>query len=215
MKTDEQLRQDVLDELCWDPEVEETKIGVTVSDGAVVLSGFVTTYAQKTAARRAAERVEGVRVLVDKTEVRLTRQYHTSDEGLAQRIAHVLTYNLSSTPHIKAEVKGGVVTLKGEIDWHYQRNNILSNIEHVSGVISVVDLMKLKPSTSTADIQGRIAAALKRHADIEASNINVAVHGGTVTLSGTVDSLAEMQRVERTAWAAPGVTKVIDNLRVA
>lgn len=215
MKTDAQLKQDVLDEFHWDPEVDESKIGVVVADGAVMLSGYVANYAQKLAAKRAAERVGGVHAIVDKLQVQLGSQYRTSDEGLAQRISHVLTWNVSAPTDIKAEVNGGVVTLRGELDWHYQRTNILRNIEHVAGVISIIDLMTIKPRASADDVQRRIAEALKRHADVEASNIQVSAKGGTVTLSGTVDSLAELRRVERTAWTAPGVMKVVDDLRVA
>ncbi len=216
MKTDSQIKQDVLEELKWDPEIDHTKIGITVSDGAVTLTGHVANYAQKLAAKQAAKGVNGVQAVVDKIDVRLESQYRTSDEGLAERIAHVLTWNVSIPgKSIKAEVKNGVVTLTGELEWQYQRANVRQNIEHISGVINVIDLMTVKPTASSSDVQQRITDALKRHADIEASNISVMASDGTVTLSGTVDSLAEMDRVERAAWAAPGVAKVVDNLRVA
>ena len=87
----------------------------------------------------------------------------------------------------------------------YQRNNILKNIEHVGGVTNVISLIAVKPRVAASNVQ----------ANIEASKISVAVVGGTVTLTGTVESLEEMERVENAAWAAPGVAKVVDNLRVA
>jgi hyperosmotically inducible protein len=40
------------------------------------------------------------------------------------------------------------------------------------------------------------------------------VHEGTVTLTGTVDSLAERSAVRGVAWSAPGVRAVVDNLSV-
>lgn len=216
MKTDMNLQRDVLDELRWDPEVDERKVGVTVADGAITLTGYAESYAHKLAAKRAASRVKGVLAIVDKLDVHLADAHRTTDEGLATRIAHVLTWNISAPQDIKAEVQDGVVTLCGEIDWQYQRDNILKNIEHVRGVVSVVDNIKLKIQTPLlGDLRDRIASALQRHADIEASKIDVSVSGGTVTLTGTVDSLAEMHRIQRTAWAAPGVTKLVDKLRVA
>lgn len=216
MKTDMDLQRDVLDELRWDPQVDERKIGVMVADGSITLSGYAESYAHKLAAKRAAARVKGVLAIVDKIDVHLEDVHRMTDEGLAKRIAHVLTWNISAPQDIKAEVQDGVVTLCGEIDWQYQRDNILQNIEHVRGVVGVVDNIKLKITTpSVNDVRDRIASALQRHADVEAGKIDVFVSGGTVTLSGTVDSLAEMHRIQRTAWAAPGVTKLIDNLRVA
>jgi len=216
MKTDSQIKQDVLEELKWDPEIDHTKIGVTVSDGAVTLTGHAANYWQKRAVRKAAKRVDGVHAVVDQVDVQLESQHRTSDEGLAERVAHVLTWNVSlPKTNIKAEVKNGVVTLTGDVEWQYQRANVLRNIEHIGGVANVINLITIKPRVSAVDVQQRITDALKRHADIEASKVSIMALNGTVTLSGTVDSLAEMDRVERAAWAAPGVINVVDNLRVA
>jgi osmotically-inducible protein OsmY len=216
MKTDAQIKADVIAELKWDAEVDETKIGVAVSNGAVTLTGHSPTFRQKMAAVSSAKRVGGVMAIVNNIEVLLDREFRTTDEGLAERIANVLKWNVSIPgKEIKATVKNGIVTLTGQVDWQYQRSNILRNIEHVGGVVNVVDLITLKPMASTTDVQKKIKDALQRHADVEASKVAVTVANGIVTLSGTVESMEEMDRVEDAAWAAPGVSKVIDNLRVA
>ena len=216
MKSDGQIKKDVLDELKWDAEIDESKVGVIVSNGALTLTGHVPTYRQKMAAKDAAKRVAGVNAIVDEVDVRLESVHHTTDEGLAERISNVIKWNVSSpNKPIKAEVKNGIVTLTGEVEWQYQRTNILKNVQHVSGVIGVVDQVGVKPRVSAIDIQDRIKAALKRHADVEASRISIAVNNGTVTLSGSVESLAEMDLAENAAWAAPGVSRVVDNLSVA
>ena len=54
----------------------------------------------------------------------------------------------------------------------------------------------------------------KRHADVEADKVAIAVTNGIMTLPGSIESLEEMDRVEDTVWAAPGVTAIIDNLPV-
>lgn len=216
MKTDVQVKGDVLAELKWDPEIDESKIGVVVNGGAVTLTGHVPTYRQKIAATAAAKRMAGVLAIVDEIEVRLPTDHRATDEGLAERIANVLRWNVSNQlPGIQAEVKNGVVTLSGMVDWQYQRSNILKNVEHVRGVVDVVSLIGLKPRISTVDVQNRIMDALKRHANIESSKIQVIALDGIVTLNGTVESMEEMNRVEDAAWTAPGVARVIDNLRVA
>ena len=216
MKSDTQIKHDILEELKWDPEIDSAKIGVTVSDGAVTLTGHVGTYRQKMAARSVVKRIADVHALVDNIDVRLDREFNMTDEGLAERIAHVLAWNVSGAGKgIKAEVKNGVVTLTGEVEWQYQRANIEKNIEHVGGVVSVVDRITIKPRAALPEVQKRISDALKRHADVEALKIIVGASGGTITLSGTVESLAEKDRVENAAWAAPGVMSVVDNLRVA
>ena len=215
MKSDSQIKQDILAELKWDAEIDETKIGVVVNNGAVTLTGHVPTYRQKNAAKQAAKRVGGVMSLVDNIDVRLESVHRTMDEGLAERIANVLKWNVSIPgKEIKAEVKNGLVTLTGEVEWQYQRANILKNIEHVGGVVNIFDRITLQPRASATDVRQRIKDALERHADIESSRITVMAVNGTVTLSGEVESLEEMERVEDAAWAAPGVVKVVDNLRV-
>ena len=213
---DTQLKQDVLAELRWDAEIDESKVGLIVSNGAVTLTGYVPIFRQKIAAAEAAKGVTGVLAVVNNIEVRLEATHRATDEGLAERVANVLKWNVSTMgKDLKAEVKHGTVTLTGEIEWHYQRVNILRNIEHVTGVVNVVDHIVLKPRASAADVQKRIKDALERHANVEAAKIEVAVVNGTVTLSGTVESMEEMDRVEDAAWKAPGVAKLVDNLRIA
>jgi len=215
MSDDYKIKQDVIDELDWDPEVEASRVGVEVSDGAVTLLGAVETYRQKQAAHNAAKRVAGVRSLVDRLEIELPIQHRLSDEGLAERVAHVLNWNVSAdAKNVQAEVQDGVVTLTGELDYNFQRKNILKNIEHVSGVVNVVDQMTVKPKVSASDVEDRIKGALNRHAEIESENVSVRVLDGVVTLEGTAESLEEMDRIEQAAWAGPGVVNVINNLRL-
>jgi osmotically-inducible protein OsmY len=216
MKSDAQIKADVIAALKWNAEIDETKIGVTVNNGAVALTGHIPTFRQKMEAATVAKRVKGVMAIVNNIEVLLDREFRTTDEGLAERIANVLKWNVS-TPgdDIKATVKDGVISVSGQVDWQYQRSNILRNLEHVAGVVNVLDHITVKPKATTTDVQQKIKNALLRHADVESSSVMVSVANGVVTLSGTVESMEEMDRVEDAAWAAPGVTKVIDNLHVA
>ena len=215
MKSDSQLKQDVTAELKWDPEIDEAKIGIAVNNGAVTLTGHVPTYWQKAAAAKATKRVAGVMAVVNNIDVSIESIHRTTDEGLAERIANVLKWNVSVPGReIKAEVKKGVVTLTGEVDWYYQRSNIQRNIEHVAGVANIIDNITIKPRVLTSDVQQKIKDALKRHADMEAGNVGITISNGTVTLTGTVESMEEMDRIEAAAWTAPGVSRVIDNLLV-
>ena len=181
----------------------------------MTLTGHVPSYRQKIAAANSAKRVVGVLALVNNIDVRLEAENRTTDEGLAERIANVLKWNVSIPNHnLKADVKHGIVTPSGEVEWQYQRASILKNIEHVSGVVGINDRITLKPRALESDIQQKIKDALERHADFEANNIKVTVSGGTATLSGKVELMLEMDRIEHAVWAAPGVSRVVDNLRI-
>jgi len=216
MRTDAQIKQDVLNALKWSSVVKEEHVGVTVHNGAVTLSGHVPTYWQKRAAKEAAKGISAVKAVVDNIEVRLDSEMRTTDEGLAERIANVLKWNVSNQGQgVKAEVKNGTVTLTGQVEWQSQRLNIQRNVEHVGGVANLINLITIKPRLSTVDIKKQIREALERHAEIEASKITVEAADGVVTLTGSAESLAELDRIEDVAWDAPGVSKVVNNVRVA
>ena len=72
-----QLRQDVLDELEFEPSVDAAHIGVAVEKDVVTLSGHVASYAEKLAAVTATRRIRGVRAIADEIEVR-----HPSDKKM-------------------------------------------------------------------------------------------------------------------------------------
>lgn len=213
--TDKTLQQAVLDELEWEPSVNSAHIGVTASNGIVTLAGHVPSYAEKFAAERAAERVTGVKGVAVELEVRYPFENKTDDAEIAKRALNSLEWNISVPANkVKVEVEKGQVTLSGEVDWQYQRLAAESDVRRLSGVLGVINLVKVKPHASAYDVRQKIKAALDRNAQIEANGISVTSDGGKVTLSGKVHSWHERNLAERTAWSAPGVTEVDDRLTI-
>ena len=90
MRTDSELKRDVLTELAWDPQVPETHVGVAVDGGVVTLYGHLDTYEQKVAAKRAAERVSGVRTVALELDVVPLRSHARSDPEIAHAINNAL-----------------------------------------------------------------------------------------------------------------------------
>lgn len=213
---DKQLRQNVIDELAFEPSIDAASIGVAAEHGVVTLSGHVTSYPQKTAAERAVWRVKGVKGLAQEIEVRLPGHKRRADDEIAQRAVNILAWN-SQVPHdaVKVRVADGWVTLTGEVSWNHQRTAAESAVRELSGVIGVFNQIELAARVRPADVQQRIAAALSRHARLEADRIGIAVDGATVTITGDVDSWDERVAVESAAWAVSGVRNVVDRLRIA
>jgi osmotically-inducible protein OsmY len=215
-RKDSDIQKDILAELKWTPEVEETEVGVIVQDGAVRLTGIVPSWSDKEAAKRAAKRIKGVRAVADDMEVKSPYQREGSDEEIAHRIARIFEWNYQIPgDDLKAEVNNGIVSLSGDVDWQYQKNYAQRQVEGIKGVKSVLNSIKIRQRASAGDIKNEIVKALHRHATIEADHVKVMVEGSTVTLTGDVDTYFDMDLVEDAAWAAPGVTKVVDKLRVA
>lgn len=216
MRTDEDIKNDVLEEIDWDPQIESTEVGVTVSDGAVSLLGTVSSYSEKLAAERAAKRVRGVHAIADEIEVKYPSHRALSDANIAERISNIIEWNTSIPKDaVQAKVRNGFVTLTGDVDWNYQREIARNQIANVRGVTAVSNLINVKPRVARDDVSKEINRALHRNADLEATHVKVDVAGGKVTLSGNVKAWYERKLVEDAVWAAPGVTQVVDNIRVA
>ena len=216
MRTDSEIKRDVEDEIRWNPDIDATDIAVTVKSAVVTLTGFVHSYSDKLQAEADAKRVAGVAGVANDIEVRLPSSDVRPDPEIARDVVTELRVQLPlSANKIKAVVKGGWVTLEGEVECHYQRERAESAVRHVKGVLGVSDLINLKPSVSPADIKRKIEEAFKRNAEIDANRIQVKSSDGEVVLEGTVRSWAERQEAERVAWAAPGVKKVEDHIRVS
>jgi len=215
MKTDSQLQQDVMDELKWEPAVHAEQIGVEAKNGVVTLDGVVGSYTEKWNAERAARRVNGVKALAIELKVKLSEFGKRSDADIAESANSVLGW-ISSLPQnaVKVLVEDGWLTLSGDVEWQYQRQDAADSVRYLSGVTGVSNLIAIKPSLSATVVKSDIEAALKRRAAADAKTIAVEVKGGDVTLTGTVHSWSERDLATRSAWGSAGVRHVVDKLNL-
>ena len=215
MESGKQLQRRVLDELDWEPSVDAAHIGVAINDGVVTLTGSVRTYAEKISAEQATKRLVGVRAVANDLEVRPIFPAQPNDTEIAQAVLRALEWDVA-VPHelIKTRVAAGVVTLEGQVESWYQRQATEKAVRGLRGVTGIVNHISIRPVAKVADVKSRIESAFRRSAEIDARQIHVDTSDGRVTLRGRVRSWAERQEAESAAWAAPGVTKVDDELTV-
>jgi osmotically-inducible protein OsmY len=210
------LRQDILDELEFEPSVNAAHIGVAVEGGVVTLSGHVGSYAEKMAAVAAARRVRGVQAIADEIEVRYPSDKKSGDDEIAKRAVDILAWDtMVPSGSIQVTVRNGWVTLSGNVDWFYQKKTAEDDVRKLTGVHGVVNNIAIKPHAKADDIKRKIEDALKRHAEVEAKAIRVTVRDkDRVLLEGTVDNWNERYAIENAAWSAAGVSSVEDRLTV-
>jgi osmotically-inducible protein OsmY len=214
-KSDHQLRQDVIEELRWDPQVGKAEVGVAAKDGVVTLSGLTDTYAQKLAIERAATRVSGVRAVARDLFVRPFDANVRTDAEIAHAVVNALRWDTRvPEDRIKVNVEDGWVTLEGDATWKYQAEAAERAVRYLSGVRGVSNAIVVRSGPSEITIRSKIESALKRSAEVDAKHIQVHALDGKVTLSGSVRSWAERADAEKAAWAAPGVRQVEDLLAV-
>jgi osmotically-inducible protein OsmY len=216
MQSDHQIRHNVLDELDFEPSVNATNIGVGVHAGVVTLSGYVSSYAEKVAAERAARRVRGVRAIAEEIQVRLPSDKKVADDQIAKRAVDILRWRIGvPADRIDVKVERGIVTLSGEVESRYQREEADEAIHHLGGVVQVINLIRVTSAAQAFEVKDKIEKALRRSAALDAAHITVETDGGKVVLHGKVHAWFERRLAEDAAWSAPGVTDVVDHIQVA
>ncbi len=215
MKPDYELKEDVLAELAWQRNINETEIGVIVENCVVTLSGVVDSYTKKLAAEKAAKKVAGVKAVALDIEVKYGSEYKKTDKEIAKEAVNALEWNISvPDDKVSLKVEDGWVYLSGELKWFYQKEAAKKAVENLLGVKGVINNIQIKQTVEPTNIKDRITKAFERSAEINAKNISILVDGNSVTLRGTVNSFAEKEEAQRVAYFAPGVYEVKNELVV-
>ncbi|MGZ3496304.1 MAG: BON domain-containing protein [Vulcanimicrobiaceae bacterium] len=212
--TDKDLHGAVLEELSIEPRVRVGEIGIAVESGVVTLTGTVRSLAEKWAVEDAVKRVQGVRAIANELQFDPIAMFRRDDTEIAESAADALAWDAFIPEGIFVEVHDGHITLSGYVEWPFQRREAEATIRRLKGVRGVTNYIVVKPTVEPADLKRKIESRFQRRASLDAKHIAVQAEGGTVTLTGTVSSLAEKEDAGWAAWTIPGVDTVENHIVV-
>jgi osmotically-inducible protein OsmY len=216
MVNDKELQRAVLAALVWMPSVAAAHIGVVAREGVVTLTGHVESFAQKHAAETAARLLKGVKAVAEEIEVRLPFDALREDDDIAGAALERLAWDVSVPREaVKVMVEKGHVSLTGQVEWQYQRAAAEQDVRRLHGVVGVSNQILLKPRGNDQDIGKEITHAMHRTWFFDPDSILVSAAFGCVRLTGSVSSPHERRLAAITAWSAPGVTDVVNDISIA
>jgi osmotically-inducible protein OsmY len=213
MRSDIELEREILAKLRLEPSINHEDLAIAVKHGVVTLTGVVGSFVEWHAAERAVERTLGVKMLVNELIVGRAAGANRTDAEIAHAVANAFKWDVQvPAESIRVTVTDGEVTLEGSAPWNFPRMAAERMVRNLAGVRGVSNLIRVQQVPATADVKQRIAAALRRQAELDAERITVEAKGHAITLRGTVRTLAERREAEDAAWRAPGVTRVENEL---
>ncbi|NLF32551.1 MAG: BON domain-containing protein [Planctomycetes bacterium] len=217
IRSDQEIKKDIVDHLVWDDHVDAEDVTVTVDGGRVVLTGQVPSSPVRRAAEAGARAIRGVREVDNRLTVARTGAGRPRDADIADSACSALRWSSDvDAVNIAVRVDDGVVTLSGSVESYWQRTLAEELVGHLGGVVDVVNELAVVPTETVRDrtIADAIEHALERSADLDAEDVTVKVADGIVTLSGSVPTWAAYRSADEAAAYTIGVKGIVNNLVV-
>lgn len=213
MKTDEILQQDVTNALKCEPITTNCNISVISNNGEITLIGLVDNATKKAEAENIAMTIAGVRLVINKIDIKLNDWDEKKDIELTAEIVNAFKWNWKTlNDTIKVLVVNGWVNLSGEVEWNFQKEAAKEAVTNLVGVKGVSNNIVIKSKSHFKIDKTTLSLALQNHLGLDSKDIEIEVSDSDITLKGSVDSWYQKEIAGRIAWKTPGVINVHNEL---
>jgi osmotically-inducible protein OsmY len=210
---DHALERRIADALAADPRVDDETIAVECDEsGYAVLRGSAGSPAKDTRALRTASAVSGVDGIGNQLRPRrlgVGARHDARTEAAVLRAFIADDALPAETMHVTAS--DGTVTLRGRVDFAYQRDVAEAVARRVPGVSQLRNELDVWTALSPNQVLEQVTGAMD---DDRADRLTVTARDNVVTLSGTVRSAADRDAAVAAAADVPFVARVEDEIRV-
>lgn len=216
LRTSEQIKKSVVEQLVWDSRVDASNISVEVSDGRVTLTGTVPSFMARQSAANDSWIIQGVNFVDNQLQVDpMSDKPKPLDNEIKEKIKNILLWESNIlSPNVAVSVEDGEVTLEGSVDSFWKKIRTEELVSGVAGVCNMVNKLTVVPTENFVDksIASDLMAAFERHSKIPEQAINARINNGHVILSGSVPDWYTFHAVFQTAMFTAGVKNVDNHL---
>jgi osmotically-inducible protein OsmY len=149
MKSDTDLKRQVLARLECNPGLDAGALGVSAAHGVVTLQGWLHDPAERAAAERTVKLVPGVKGLVDRVRVELPETESPSDAEIAAAASEAIRW-LTTVPFesVSLSVQGGWVTLEGTVESWHQSDTLEDLMRHLPQTKGLNNRLKVRSGSA-------------------------------------------------------------------
>lgn len=214
-RSDAEIRRDVAAALRANPRLDATHVSIDVVGGTVRLRGSVPDWEQWALAAETAMQVkDALRV---ENDLRVPAGARRPDQGITYDVLAALERDrFLDASRISVETTDGIVHLSGLLDSDEHRAAAERDARAVPGVAGVANEIEVRPAATWNDreVSETVMAVVASDPRIDARNVAADVQGGVVHLRGTVPTDEQKRLAAELARQAPGVRRVVDELKV-
>jgi osmotically-inducible protein OsmY len=207
--------------------LKNDSIRIKSEHGVVSLLGTVSEESHKLLAQETVAGLSGVKRVDNRLEVQGPFPPDKSEAGLKDKVKTMLLLHQSVGAELPdVDVKGGTVTLRGEVNSQKQKEWATEYTTDVEGVAFVNNQMTVTKTPKTtgqttagekiddASITAQVKVVLLSHRSTSALKTKVETKNGVVTLSGKAKSAAEKNAATKFANDVKGVKSVKNRMTI-